>query len=209
MPDEAVEGESENIEDLPQGDQEALARFFSRYRDRLLKLIDYRLDHRLRGRVSASDVLQEAYIDALKRMPHLEGEAGIPVFVWLRKVTIQRLIQVYREHILAQGRDASKEVRSFDDAGFEPSSDGLAELFGRLSPSQIVRRGDTIAEVREAMDRLDPVDREVLALRHFEDLSNIEVAAVIGITPAAASKRYLRALERLATRLHPPGEVPS
>jgi RNA polymerase sigma-70 factor (ECF subfamily) len=198
--------ESEDIQDLldglQRGDQQALAALFSRHRERLRKMVEFRLDARLRGRVSTSDVLQEAYIDALKRLPHYQALPGVPFFVWLRWVAVQRLVDVHRQHLGAQVRNVGKEVRLGQGDLIEASSERMAELMGDLtSPSQAAQRSETLARLREALDRLDSIDREVLALRHFEELNNHEVAALLGIQTAAASKRYVRALERLKEAL--------
>jgi RNA polymerase sigma-70 factor (ECF subfamily) len=187
---------------LQQGDQQALAALFSRHRERLRKMVEFRLDVRLRGRVSSSDVLQEAYIDALKRLPHYQALPGVPFFVWLRWVAIQRLVDVHRQHLGAQVRSVGKEVRLGHGDLIEASSEKMAELMGDLtSPSQAAQRNENLAGLRGALDRLDPIDREVLALRHFEEMNNHEVAGLLGIQPAAASKRYVRALERLKEAL--------
>ena len=184
------------------GDQEALASLFSRHRERLRRMVELRLDARLRGRVSASDVLQEAYIDALKRLPHFQADPEIPFFIWLRTVTVQRLIQVHRQHLGAKGRDAAREVQLRHGSANEASADRLAEILGDFtSPSQAALRGESASHLRATLERLDPLDREVLALRHFEELSNHEVAEVLGIHSAAASKRYVRAIERLKQAL--------
>jgi RNA polymerase sigma-70 factor (ECF subfamily) len=198
--------ESEDIQGLldglQRGDQQALAALFSRHRERLRKMVEFRLDARLRGRVSTSDVLQEAYIDALKRLPHYQALPGVPFFVWLRWVAVQRLVDVHRQHLGAQVRNVGKEVRLGQGDLIEASSEKMAELMGDLtSPSQAAQRSETLARLREALDRLDSIDREVLALRHFEELNNYEVAALLGIQTAAASKRYVRALERLKEAL--------
>ena len=199
--------ESDNQADLLRavraGNQEALATLFSGHRDRLRRMIEFRLDARLRGRVSTSDVLQEAYIDALKRLPHYTAAPqDVPFFIWLRTVTFQRLIQVHRQHLGAGIRDAGREVALGPGRGIEASSEKMAEFIGDFtSPSLAAQRGEKMAQLRESLDRLDPIDREVLALRHFEDLSNQEVAALLGIRTAAASKRYVRALERLKEAL--------
>jgi RNA polymerase sigma-70 factor (ECF subfamily) len=187
---------------LQQGDQQALAELFSRHRDRLGRMVEFRLDVRLKGRVSASDVLQEAYIDALKRLPHYQADTGMPFFLWLRWVTFQRLVEVHRQHLGARARDAAREV-SIDRGGAGlTSSFRMAELLGDLtSPSGVAQRAEAMAQLQQTLDRLDPIDREVLALRHFEELSNHEAAAVLGIQTAAASKRYIRALERLKDAL--------
>ena len=188
----------ELIDRLTRGDQHALADLFAIHRDRLGRMVAFRMDGRLKGRVAASDILQEAYIDALKRLPHYQAEPGMPFFLWLRWVTNQRLVEVHRQHLGAQIRDAGREVSIGTAEGPEASSARMAEFIGDItSPSQAVQRAETMAQLQQALESLDPIDREVLALRHFEELSNRETAALLGIQPAAASKRYVRALERL------------
>jgi RNA polymerase sigma-70 factor (ECF subfamily) len=190
------------IDCLRRGDEGALAPLFSNYRDRLRRMVEFRLDARLRGRVAPSDVLQEAYIDALKRLQHYRADPDVPFFIWLRTVAMQRLIQVHRQHLGAGMRDAAREVSIGKLAPAEASSEMIAEFIAdQTSPSLAAQRGEALAQLREALDALDGIDREVLALRHFEDLSNAEVAALLGIQPAAASKRYVRALERLKDAL--------
>jgi RNA polymerase sigma-70 factor (ECF subfamily) len=198
--------QTDDLQDLldrvQQGEQLALAELFSRHRDRLVRMVAFRLDDRLRGRVAASDVLQEAYIDALKRLPHYQADPGMPFFLWLRWVTVQRLVEVHRQHLGARVRDAGREVPIDRGAGPAASAARMVELIGDLtSPSQAAQRAETLDQLQQALDGLDPIDREVLALRHFEELSNRETAAVLGIQPAAASKRYVRALERLRESL--------
>lgn len=179
------------------GDRGALAELFDKHRDKLRRMVQLRLDHRLAGRISASDVLQEAYIDALKRIDHYFDKPDQPFFGWLRLVVGQRLADVHREH-LAQKRNASKDVTI--DAG-APGADSAclaAYLLGNLtSPSHAASKNEAFAHLEEALAQMDSVDREVLALRHFEELSNGEAAEILGIQPAAASKRYVRALARL------------
>jgi RNA polymerase sigma-70 factor (ECF subfamily) len=190
------------LDRLQQGDQHALAELFSRHRDRLGRMVEFRLDGRLKGRVSASDVLQEVYIDALKRLPHYQADRGMPFFLWLRWVTVQRLVEVHRQHLGARIRTATREVPIGRGGGMAASSAKMAEFIGDLtSPSRAAQRAETMAQLQQALEGLDPIDREVLALRHFEELSNQEVATVLGIQTAAASKRYVRALERLKDAL--------
>jgi RNA polymerase sigma-70 factor (ECF subfamily) len=183
---------------LQAGEPQALASLFSLYRDRLRRMVEVRLDARLRGRVSASDVLQEAYIGALERLAHYQASPEIPAFVWIRSVTLQRLIDVHRRHLGAQVRDAGREVRLANEDQLGASSEQVAVLIADLtSASHAARRGETLAQLRHALEHLEPIDRDVLVLRHFEQLSNQETAACLGIKPTAASKRYVRAIERL------------
>ncbi len=198
--------ELEPMRDQPaEVDRNALAESFAEHRERLRRMIDFRLDSRLLGRISTSDVLQESYIDALKRLPHYHADSGMPFFLWLRWVTMQRLVEVHRQHLGARMRDAGREISIDRHAGgdsLSASTARMAELMGNLtSPSQAAERAETLAYLEQALDRLEPIDREVLALRHFEELSNQEVASVLGIQTAAASKRYVRALDRLKESL--------
>jgi RNA polymerase sigma-70 factor (ECF subfamily) len=184
---------------LRQGEQQALADLFARYRAALWRMIDVRLDPRLGGRVSPSDVLQEAYIDALKSVEHFFAKPDMPFFLWLRWIAGQRLIEVHRQHLGAQIRDAGQEI-SLNYAGVPAASSAClaARLVGHLtSPSEALVKAERFAMLEDALARMDALDREVLTLRHFEEMSNTEAAAVLDIQPAAASKRYVRALRRL------------
>jgi RNA polymerase sigma-70 factor, ECF subfamily len=195
-----VEGEAEIAELLSKvraGDQKALAELYDRHRDKLRRMVQLRLDHRLAGRVSASDVLQEAYIDAVKRIDHYFAKPDQSFFGWLRLVVGQRLADVHREH-LAQKRDAGQEVPINRGAPGADSACLAACLLGDgTSPSHAAARTESFGRLEEALNQMDPLDREVLALRHFEEMSNAETAEILGIQPAAASKRYVRALARL------------
>src|SRR6516164_10381224 len=180
------------------GDEPALAALFTRYRDRLKRMVRLRLDRRLSGRVDASDVLQEAYLEAHKRLPEY-SEKEMPFFLWLRLVTGQKLIDVHRHHLGAKMRDAGQEVSLYRGALPQATSASLAQqlLAGLTSPTQAAVRAEMQLKLQEGLNSMDPIDREVVVLRHFEELNNIETAAVLGIEPPAASKRYLRAVRRL------------
>ena len=181
------------------GDERALAELFTLYRDRLKRAVSFRLDPRLYGRVDASDVLQESYLDAAQRLPHYLKDPSKSFFIWLRLVVGQRMIDLHRHHLGAQKRDAGQEV-SLNAAGpTEATSVCLAaQLTGHLtSPSQAAIRAETRARLEAALDLMDPLDREVIALRHFEELSNGEVAEMLGLKKQSASSRYVRALRRL------------
>jgi RNA polymerase sigma-70 factor (ECF subfamily) len=179
------------------GDQTALAELFARHRDKLRRMVQLRMDHRLAGRVSPSDVLQEAYIDAVKRIDHYFEKPDQPFFGWLRLVVGQRIADVHREH-LAQKRDVGHEISIDRNTPATDSGCLAACLLGHgSSPSHAAARTESFNKLEEALNQMEPLDREVLALRHFEELSNAETAALLGIQPAAASKRYVRALARL------------
>ena len=189
---------------LRAGDRQALGELYALHKGPLRRMIVFRLDHRLNGRVSPSDILQEAYIDALKRVEHYLAKPGMPFAGWLRLIVGQRLVEVHRFHLGAKGRDAGQEI-SLADGGAWPAASSMclvAHLAGDLpSPSTAAARNESLALLEEALNGMDALDREVLALRHFEELSNNEVAEILGIQRAAASKRYIRALGRLKEAL--------
>jgi len=198
MADESSELQ-EQLRRLADGDQQALADLFARYRDRLRRMVKLRLDRRLQGRIDASDVLQDAYLDIARRAPEYAANPTMPFFLWLRFLTGQRLLMVHRQHLGARMRDAGQEVSLYRGALPQASSVSLAaQLLGRMtSPSLAAVRAEMQLKLQEALNGMDPIDREVLVLRHFEELSNGETAAVLGLQKAAASNRYVRALKRL------------
>ena len=185
------------------GNGVAAAELFAVYRDRLRLMVRLRLDRRLQGRLDPSDVLQEAYLDVARRAPEYAVNPTLPPYLWLRFLTGQRLLQLHRQHLGAHMRDAGQEVSLFQGALPQASSVSLAnQLLGRLtSPTQAAVRAELQLRVQEALNGLEPLDREVLTLRHFEMLSNEETAQVLGLKPSAAGNRHMRALRRLKEAL--------
>ena len=157
------------------------------------------MDRRLQGRLDASDVIQEAYLDVARRFPEYRADPALPFFLWLRLLTGQRLVDLHRQHLGAKMRNAGLEVSLQHGQLPRASSASLAELLlGRLtSASRAAIRAETQRRVQEALNSMDPMDREVLVLRHFEMLSNEETAQVLGLKRQAASNRHARALKRL------------
>ncbi len=184
-----------------------LAEEFSRNRDRFWRMVDFRLDPALAGRVDPDDVLQEAWLAATQRVEHFLQNESLSLFVWLRMIVQQTLIDVQRRHLGAKKRDAYRERSLHADGWSQNTSVSLvARLLGTFtSPSQAAVRDERAAQLRNAIEQMDQIDREVLALRHFEELTNSEVAEVLGIQETAASNRYVRALRRLKVIL---GAIP-
>jgi RNA polymerase sigma-70 factor (ECF subfamily) len=162
-------------------------------------MVAFRLDPRLQGRVDPSDVIQEVSLAAARSLPDYVDQPGIPFFLWLRGIAGNKLLELHRHHLGTPMRDARREVSLYRASMPEATSAALAaRLMGRLSrPSEAAIRAEVKIRLQEALNQMDPVDREVLALRHFEHLTNAEAAEVLGIRDGAAGKRYLRALERL------------
>jgi RNA polymerase sigma-70 factor (ECF subfamily) len=181
------------------GDERALAVLVERHRDRLERMVRLRMDRRLQGRVDPADVVQEAYLTLRGKFPQYCADSRMPFFLWLRLEVGQKLIDVHRFHLGAQMRDAGQEVSLHQGALPQVTSLSLAEhLLGRLTTaSQAAMRVELKLRIQEALNSMDPNDREVLLLRHFEELTNAETAQVLGIKPSAAVNRYVRAVKRL------------
>jgi RNA polymerase sigma-70 factor (ECF subfamily) len=190
---------SELLERARQGDHGALGEAFTRHRERLRRMVELRLDRRLQGRIDPSDVLQEAYLEVDRSLADYLRNPVLPFFLWLRFLTGRKLQALHRHHLGTQVRDAGREVSLHHGALPEANSVSLAaQLLGRYtSPSQAAVRAELQIRVQEALNSMDGLDREVLALRHFEELSNAETAQVLGIGEATASHRFVRALKRL------------
>ncbi len=196
------------LERAAQGDPQGLGTLLARHGDRLRRMVALRLDRRLQGRIDPSDVIQEAYLEVSARLADYLRDPSMPFFLWLRFLAGQKLVTLHRHHLGVQMRNACQEVAFCQGALPEASSAALAaQLLGHdTHPSEAAIRAEMKIRMQEALNRMDPPDREVLALRHFEQLSRAEIAALIGISQAAAGKRYIRALERLRQILgHWPG----
>jgi RNA polymerase sigma-70 factor, ECF subfamily len=183
---------------LRRGDAEALGKLFALHRARLWRTVNFRLSGRLAGRVDPDDVLQESYLVAAERIDHFRQDWSASAFLWLRTVVLQVLVDLHRRHLGTQKRDAGKELSLFGHYPQATSASMAIHLVGDwTSPSQAAIRGESLDIVERAIAGMEPIDQEILALRHFEELSNSEVAEVLSIQPKAASIRYIRALGRL------------
>ena len=181
------------------GDPAAMGELFVRHRERLRAMLQVRLDRRLQGRVDPSDVLQETFAEACQRLADYARQPSMPFFLWLRFLTVQQLLQHHRRHLGTQKRSADQELAAGGGAGPDASAMSLAEqVVGTMtSPSLAAARSEMAARLAAALEAMDAIDREIIVLRHFEELTNNEAAQVLGISKAACSKRYVRALGRL------------
>jgi RNA polymerase sigma-70 factor (ECF subfamily) len=185
------------------GDREDWGALLLRHQERLLRLIALRLNPRLQGRIDPGDVLQDVLLEASRRLPDYLAQPRAPFYLWLRSIVGHRLLKLHRHHLATEQRDAGREVPLNRGAFPAPSSLALAaQLLGNEpSPDEAAERAELRARVQQALDELTELDREILTLRHFEQLTNAEIAHLLDVSPAAASKRYFRALKRLEEAL--------
>jgi RNA polymerase sigma-70 factor (ECF subfamily) len=192
-------GASDPLDRLRGGGRGALAELYDEQRARLRRMVDLRIDARLRARLDPSDVLQEAFLDVARDLDAYLADPALPPLLWLRLHVGRRLTTLHRKHLGTKMRDAGLEISLYQGALPAASSAALASmLLGQhTSPTQAAQRAERLLRVQDALNSLDPIDREVLALRHFEQLGRADVAQVLGITQEAGAKRYFRALKRL------------
>ncbi len=184
------------LDRIAQGDQDALAALFVDYRPRLRRMVELRLDRRLKGRIDPSDILQDAYFDVAARATEYAARADMPFLLWLRLVTGQKLAELHRRHLTTEKRSVAKEVPQVEAMTL------AAELCDSLtSASRAAMKAELRQAVAKVLESMEPLDREILALRHFEELTNQEVAQTLGLSKSAASNRYVRALMRLKRAL--------
>jgi RNA polymerase sigma-70 factor (ECF subfamily) len=184
------------------GDEHALAELFRAHEPRLLRMVDLRLDKSLRSRMDPADVVQDAWVEVVRRFDEWCGQDRLPLHVWLRLITGQSLALAQRRHLAAHMRDAKRDVpQRVSRPSISTSSVADAFVDTATSPSQVVAREEVRARVRAAIEDLEEIDREIVAMRHFEGLTNEETAAELDIETSAASMRFLRALVRLRPAL--------
>jgi RNA polymerase sigma-70 factor (ECF subfamily) len=181
-----------------QGDRAAHDQLLARHRARLRKMVAYRLDPRLQARVDPSDVVQEVLAEASRKLPEYLKKRPLPFYPWLRQMAETRLLDLRRRHVDAQKRSVRRE----EPGVLALPDESAAELASRLvtsatSPSQRLVREEARQRVQAALTQLSPRDRQILELRHLEQLSVAETAAVLGISEAAVKTRHVRALQRL------------
>ncbi len=171
-----------------------LAELWQEYRDRLLRLLMLRMPSVLQRRLSVDDLLQETYMACGRRVDFLKAEPDVPMYVKLRRIALQTLTDVERHHLAAAKRDVMKEMSPEDDLAVADAWAHFADTIS--SPRTHLERLERQAMARRVLAQLSVHDREILELRHFEEMGNAECAAVLGIEQKAASIRYVRALKR-------------
>ena len=198
----------ELLAEAGRGQPDAVNRLLERHRAALRKLIQLRLDRKIARRVDASDVVQDVLLEANERLQEYLANPCMPFHLWLRHLAKDRMIDMHRRHRGAQRRSLDRE-RSL--AGPQFGDQSSFDLAGQLAASELTPAAASIRRELEqrfltAMDQMDEDDRDILLMRHFEQLGNSEAAEALGLSPAAAGMRHLRALRKLRAIL---GERPS
>lgn len=185
------------------GDPAARDQLFARHRDRLERMVTVRMDNLLRARLDPSDVVQEAYMEVSHRLAEYDATRPIPFYPWLRQIAWERLVELHRWHfrkkrsVVREQHDAMR----LSDESFCQLAEGLVAT--QSSPSRRVVRHELVQRVRHAMSNLDAASREILVLRHLEQLNTNEAAAVLGLSVSAVKSRHFRAMQRLMQELEP------
>jgi RNA polymerase sigma-70 factor (ECF subfamily) len=190
--------EDDDLQRLQTRGEPALAEIFSASLQRLERIVRFRIDPRIRGRVDAADVLQETWVVASRRLPEFLSNPAVSVFIWLRQLALQTLIDIHRRE-LCHRRDAGREIHLSHELPTGDTGLSIAHFLADqlTSPSQQLMRAEDIEQLQQALNSMPEIDREVLALRHFEQLTNLQTAEVLALTPTAASNRYVRAAAKL------------
>ena len=189
----------ELVQRAAQGDADGWTDLVDRYRDRLQRMVGARIDRRMQQRVNSSDIVQEVYLEAAEHLADYVKNPKMPFFLWLRGITGNKLLEIHRHHLGVKMRDAARDVAIDGGASMQTTAVGLAAVLvgDSTRPDEALLRNELRNRLEESLESLDPLDREVLSLRHYEQLTNAETAEVLGIETSAASKRYIRALKRL------------
>ena len=188
-----------------EGDLQPIGLVLEGFRARLYGMIALRMDSKVHGRMDPQDVLQEAFADVTKRLPEFLADSDRDFYLWVRFLAGQKLLELHRRNLGAARRDARREIQNSAGVPYASSAAIATAFFDRnQTPSQEAMRQEAADRLRETLETMKDIDREVLVLRHFEHLTNKETAEVLGLTEPAASLRYMRALQRLKGLLGEP-----
>lgn len=187
------------VEDLREFGLEAATRMFNRDSERLRLFMIHRTDKRLLRRLDWDDVLQETYLVIQRRLGEFIDSARVPFYVWTRGLAAQVLIDLHRKHLGAEIRSLDREVSIHDRLPFQSTATSIAGLLAASgsSPSRILIREEQIETLKTTLEQMNHTDREVLVMRHMEQMTNGEVAIAMDISESAATKRYIRALRKV------------
>jgi len=181
------------------GDDDAVNRLIERHRAAVLRMVQMRLDHKIRRRVDVSDVVQDVMIEANRRLQAYIANPAMPFHLWLRHIAKDRIIDAHRRHRGSQKRSVDREqALAVPGANDRSTMDLAVHLCDReLTPAAAATQREMAKRVADAVSELGDQDGEIIIMRHYEQLTNQEVAAALDLTEPAASMRYLRAVRRL------------
>jgi len=187
------------LEQAKQGEETAVNRLMDRHRDSLRRLVQMRLDRKIQQRVDVSDIVQDVLVEANRRLKDYLHDGTMPFHLWLRHIARDRIIDAHRRHRASAKRSVDREFKLAVPSGQDQSSIQLAAQLGdqRITPAAAALQKELVAHVEGMMSKLDEADCEVIVMRHYEQLTNQEVAQALGLTEPAASMRYLRAVRKL------------
>ena len=193
----------ELLDGAREGDAEAVNRLWERHREALRRMVEMRMDRALERRVDASDVVQDVLLEANRRLSDYLQHPALPFHLWLRQLAKDRIIDLHRRHRVAAKRSLDREQPLAAQVRLDQSTmDLAAQLCDReMTPAEAATWRELERRFQAAIEELDDIDREVILMRHFEQLTNSEVAAALTLSEPAASMRYLRAMRRLRALL--------
>jgi len=183
---------------VKEGDSLAVNQLLERHRAPIRRLIELRLDRKVQRRVDVSDVVQEVMVEASNRLERYLDDPAMAFHLWLRQIAWDHIIDTYRRHRVSAKRNMDRE-QAFVAPGTDDSSVDLAIQLSdpQLTPAAVATHREIAQQVERAINQMDEPDREIILMRHYEHLSNLEIAEVLQLNPPAASMRYLRAVRRL------------
>ncbi len=186
------------------GESAAINQLLDRHREALRRLVDLRMDQMVKRRVDASDIVQDVLVEANRRLPDFLESSTVPFHLWLRGLARDRMIDAHRRHRVAGRRSVDREVPMVAPGISDQSVLDLAQQLNdpRYTPASAALQHELTEQFQKTLEELAETDREVVFMRHFEQLSNQEIAQALDITEAAASMRYLRAVKRLKAVWH-------
>ena len=193
----------ELLDQAREGDNEAVNALMERHRDSLRRLVRMRLDHKIRQRVDISDIVQDVLIEANRRLTRYLDNPVMSFHLWLRQIARDRIIDAHRRHRASARRSVDREQTMSVPRGYDHSSIQLAGQISdnELTPAAMALQNELARRVESAIAQMDETDSEIIVMRHYENLSNQEIAESLDLTEPAASMRYLRAIRRLRTQL--------
>lgn len=181
------------------GDSSAINRLLDRHREALRRMVQMRLDQKIQGRIDVSDIVQDVLVEANRRLPQYLEDPALSFHLWVRQIAKDRIIDAHRRHRVSAKRSVDREQSLAVPAALDRSAVELAAQLRdpELTPAAAATRQEMTQLVEQALTHLSEPDCEIIMMRHYEQLSNTEVAEVLGLTEPAASMRYLRAVRRL------------